>query len=375
MLAAICAHGSQTAALTIETLFVPEGQTINGIGVAEAEPIGAVGGGNLPAIMRAAADVWESLITDDHTLTLNFGWAPTNKVSSIAFHQGLAATGDPRRQVLGSLAFNSNYSSSVPLYLDPTPWVSEEFGFNQQKFDNLGGGFIEVMRERRQLNPQFTSARDLYSTALHEIGHALGLAGWAPFVEETEDGDIDIVSGPFTGTTIPLAGDHFNIEGPIMTNLSHPPGLRRDVTQIDVLAVCYLNEFTGCNLSRRSMFSASDINFDDDVDGNDYLAAQQIGLPATLRSEMIAKWSDDYGSPLFPHGDYNHDRQLSGADFLAWQLGQSPAPVSAADLTTWRQNTYASTTANSFTVVPEPTTWLLLSCFVILAGRVQRACR
>lgn len=325
-------------ALTIETLFVPAGKIINGIGEAKAPPP-SIGGGNLNAIVRAAANVWEDLIADEHTVTLNFGWAPTGSVSSIAFHQGLSAQGNPMREQLGSLAFNSNYSAAAPLFLDPTPWASEEFVVGEQRFENFGGGTVEIMRDYAITNPTYRQSRDLYSTALHEIGHALGLARWAPFVEETSiDQDIDITSGDFAGSAIPIAKQHLLVEGPNMTHQSHPPGRRREVTQVDLLAVCELSQFSACNLSLRPMYPNSDSNRDGDVDGHDYLAWQVTQQADALSTVDLAGWKSDYGSPLHAFGDFDHDREIGGDDFLEWQRGESPQPRGAADLELWQEN-------------------------------------
>ena len=48
--------------------------------------------------------------------------------------------------------------------------------------------------------------------------------------------------------------------------------------------------------------------------------------------------NDDFAGRqfLYPYvalaGDFNNDGVVDGADFLAWQRGESPEPLSAADL-------------------------------------------
>ena len=68
-------------------------------------------------------------------------------------------------------------------------------------------------------------------------------------------------------------------------------------------------------------------------------------------------------------GDFNDDGEVTGADFLAWQKGESPDPLSTADLNEW-QNTYNPSPPTgpplSGVVVPEPST-LTLAMFLVLS--------
>ena len=62
-------------------------------------------------------------------------------------------------------------------------------------------------------------------------------------------------------------------------------------------------------------------------------------------------------------GDFNFDDQVDGKDFLVWQRGDTINPLSGSDLALWQSIYNASVTA-AVTTVPEPATLLLL----ILAG-------
>jgi hypothetical protein len=75
-------------------------------------------------------------------------------------------------------------------------------------------------------------------------------------------------------------------------------------------------------------------------------------------------------------GDFNQDKKVDGGDFLAWQRGQSPTPLSAADLATWRTNFGANLYATpmaapALTATPEPTTGslLMVAAAAIAGGR------
>jgi hypothetical protein len=72
-------------------------------------------------------------------------------------------------------------------------------------------------------------------------------------------------------------------------------------------------------------------------------------------------------------GDFNNDKTVDGADFLRWQRGQSPSPLSQADLNVWRANFGQSLLAvPALSSVPEPSTALLLPLGVFAARRRAR---
>lgn len=69
-------------------------------------------------------------------------------------------------------------------------------------------------------------------------------------------------------------------------------------------------------------------------------------------------------------GDFNNDKTVDGADFLRWQRGQSPTPLSQADLNVWRANVGQSLFAvSALSPVPEPSTALLLTLGAVVARR------
>jgi probable HAF family extracellular repeat protein len=65
--------------------------------------------------------------------------------------------------------------------------------------------------------------------------------------------------------------------------------------------------------------------------------------------------------PLTPgHGDFDGDGDVDGRDFLLWQRGQSPNPLSVAELADWQMNYGVGGTASSnVSLIPEPSSiWL-----------------
>ena len=189
-------------ALTIIDRFVPAGEELNGIGLAGVPPQLLTGAGSLQTVFRAAADYWERVIRDDFSVTVNFGWYPTAPITPIAFHQGIAEAGAPERQVEGSIAFSND--GFLPFYLDPSPAEHSEFGPQAMALADWGGGPINVLREFPPVDAEVVSSIDMLSTAIHELGHALGLVGWPFFNEEALDGAIDVTIAGYEGTSIPL---------------------------------------------------------------------------------------------------------------------------------------------------------------------------
>lgn len=72
-------------------------------------------------------------------------------------------------------------------------------------------------------------------------------------------------------------------------------------------------------------------------------------------------------------GDFDGDGDVDGADFLAWQRGESPNPLSAADLAAWQTNYGATASTVAVNAVPEPQTMLLL-VLSLLGWGCRRTC-
>ena len=324
---------SSAHALTIIDRFVPAGGDLTGIGVAGEQPQVVVGAGTLQNVFRAAADHWERAIRDDFTVTVNYGWYPTASITPIAFHQGVAEGGTPERQIEGSIAFSND--GVIPFFLDPSPADNLEFGPQVVALADLGGGPINVLREFAPVDLEVAVSVDLLSTAIHELGHALGLVAWPFFNDEALDGAINLTIPGFEGTAIPLATTHLSVDGPAMSGFSRPLGVRRLLTDLDVLAVSQVSQFTEFLLP-----PGSDFNGDWKVDAQDLLS-----WTAAFENSTAA--------------DANRDGVTDGADLLQWQ----------------RQ--FGWTAGKASTSVPEPTLTAmlggLLPCELLLRRSRKRS--
>jgi hypothetical protein len=88
-----------------------------------------------------------------------------------------------------------------------------------------------------------------------------------------------------------------------------------------------------------------------------FLGLDKVLLGDRARGLMVVDASE-----LAPTGDFDFDGDVDGRDFLVWQRGNSPNPLSAADLADWSAN-YGGNPLASSRVVPEPNMLALLAIF------------
>lgn len=213
-------------------------------------PSNAVGGGDLETIFNVAADWWEAAIVDPgYTLTLTYDWTPLASVK--ANHILLTQGGTPHRETSAKVNFDND--ESFVWYLDPTPWNDDEFIGYQESTLDLGGGPINVERRFTGATGAALGAFDLLQTALHEIGHALGMSGAnLAYHAAVNDGFIEIEAGlPFAGTSLPVSGAHFSdaLAETLMWGGGLPANSRRYFSEADILAMVQISQFDNFNLN------------------------------------------------------------------------------------------------------------------------------
>ena len=252
------------------------------------------GGGSMAEIFDAAAEYWETAITDGSTVSIDYGWVnlPGNGFGQ-SFLQGTS---------YGAIAVD-NVSTAANYYLDNTPRTNEEYNVLTPFTANLGGGTVNT--GRRYSSPTSSSDAsgryDLLTILMHEIGHIIGVnslfSSFSPITSPL----------PFAGTSIPNNGFHFtgnNVENSIMYS---PFGTsqRRTLSEIDILAVAQYNGYTSIDLNP---ILDPPFNPLGDYDGS-----------GTVDAADYSKWRNDFGlTGTGLAADGNGNGTVDEADYSLW---------------------------------------------------------
>lgn len=204
------------------------------------------GGGTLQTIFNAAADCWEAAILDTHTVSLNYSWAALGG-GTLGVHQLVSQGGVPHRETAATIRFDQ----STAWFTDATPLAIEEYNTYTETTANLGGGNMIVGRNATGATGSALGRFDLFTVALHEIGHSLGLSGAnTAFQAENGNGQINITGPrPFAGAAInTVSGAHLNLSNALMFP-SVSPSERNLFSHADILANAQISQFTNLNLN------------------------------------------------------------------------------------------------------------------------------
>jgi hypothetical protein len=243
---------SSVSALTIVRNFIAEGGAFPTAGTGTAAPAVSGGGGNLINIFNLAADWWEAAIQDTHTLTLAYGWGTGLGGGTLGAHNYIA--GAAGKQTQGQIRFNNSFN----WFLDADPLDNSEFsGYTDVAMDlggtdgpmNIGRGFSTALGDA-------AGRFDLFSVALHEIGHALGLSSANPAFQAAvgpntvADRELLLTTTPLhAGAIIPIEGGsaHIAIPEALMWPFT-TQGRRTLISDADILANCQISQFRQCVL-------------------------------------------------------------------------------------------------------------------------------
>ena len=266
-----CAVSQQAPAITFDLNFVT--------GAANPNDPGDVG---LQAIVQEAADRWADIIEDAHTMKLNVSYfvngasgnGPCGPNVRTACAPIVSANRDGTRTVEGDLLFFADRD----WYLDPTPGNDSEFDLTQTLYQDLSpaqqlagysGETLEPLLEvgfrggNNGSDPNVAGNVDMLSTALHEIGHHLGVTNQLSAARgETADDDYDLPSSLIGGRTMAVEAApglefHFVDFFPMMSNRGSPLGSRRLPTAADVFAAAAVSGWNEIDLPRQDFLKGT----------------------------------------------------------------------------------------------------------------------
>ena len=169
-------YARYVSGVIINATYIPEGAAssfaggaIGGLG--GAIPTTLVGGGNLDDVMNVAIEEWTSRLVANRTLDLTYTWQPRG-----TSNLGSALTATPSNSNFPTSSY-IRISSDPIWFADATPIDDDEFSNYAEVQRDIGGGVLTAARNYTSASGDAVGLLDLYSTVVHEVGHALG---WTP---------------------------------------------------------------------------------------------------------------------------------------------------------------------------------------------------
>lgn len=214
------------------------------------------------AAVSTAAARWEyAFRSSPETLTLNIAVSWDAIIGSPLAQGGSSFVGS--NITSSSLTFDTGAST---FFVDTTPSESSEWAAFTERSLDFGGGSINVERVSHNSSiSEIRSNHDLYSVALHEIGHTLGVLSTYPgYTALQSGGNLSLTDGndiPFSGghTNISISSpDNYPFERASVGATYNPNslssgiviGARKDLTAVDIQLVADIHGLSNFDTSQ-----------------------------------------------------------------------------------------------------------------------------
>jgi hypothetical protein len=237
----------------------------------------------LQAMMHSVESYWEDIIEDSHTLTVNFWWddMADEEANVLAVHQPTAVRNN--RETACNIRFGTDWS----WYFDADPADASEFNMIQTIYSDLTAtnrsafynGETPDLLEAGYRGSAMTTAPqaarsglDLFSVALHEVGHSLGMTG-AVAPDEVDDYDYDVnpvfVGGASMAINTYSTGDVYHAKDNFALMYPYTYYATRTLPgATDVFAMAAASNWTQIDLPRKDYWGGSDWNTAFNWEGN-----------------------------------------------------------------------------------------------------------
>ena len=211
-------------------------------------------GEGLQAIVEAAADYWEDIIEGSGTLTVRYLWSDISDTNdTLAVHTNEGEDVANNKPTFCRIRFDTQFLGvDRDWYFDATPDDHSEYNMVQRLAQDIDTGpgyngsvpdLLEVSFSGAANGTGPLASRngpDLYSTALHEMGHGLGMTAVIALTETSDDEydfDVHLVWGSSMAAAI-APGDRYHLAAneALMVPVSGP-GHRRLPSATDIFSI------------------------------------------------------------------------------------------------------------------------------------------